>query len=102
MYTGSKKIYIKNKIRFSIFLIIISLFIMTIINSFFLHKVKGYESSNFKVITIDAGETLWDIVSEYSSGKYDIREEIYHIKKMNHLETSYLYPGQELIVPIRE
>lgn len=73
-----------------------------IANSIFLHRVKGYENSNFKVITVDTGETLWDIVSEYSNGESDIREKIYHIKRMNHLKTSYLYPGQELIIPMKD
>ncbi|RBP45609.1 cell division suppressor protein YneA [Garciella nitratireducens] len=102
MYIKGKKIYIKNKIRFGIFLIIISLFIMIIINSIFLHKVRGYENDHYQTVTVNTGETLWDIVNRYSDGEHDIREEIHHIKIINNLKTSYLFPGQQLKIPKRE
>lgn len=102
MYISNRRIYIKNKIRFSIFLIIISLLTMIVFNLVFLHKVEGQENSNLKVITVDDGDTLWDIVSEYTGNEYDIRKEIYRLKKINQLETSYIYSGQELMIPIRE
>lgn len=102
MYINNRRIYIKDKIRFSIFLATVSLLIMIVFNFTFSHKVEGHGNSNLKVITVDHGDTLWDIVSQYTNDKYDLRKEIYHVKKINQLKTSYIYSGQELMIPIRE
>ncbi len=102
MYRREKRIYIKNKLKFSVFLTIIFLFSILTFNSIFTHRVEGYENSNLKIVVVSKGDTLWDIVSKYTNMNYDIRDEIYHIKKINKLQTSNIYPGQQLIIPIRE
>jgi LysM repeat protein len=47
---------------------------------------------------VSKGDTLWSIASELNG---NIRENIYEIKKINNLKTSYIYEGQELQLPIK-
>src|SRR5690554_6810689 len=96
LYRRKKRIYIKNKFKFSMFLTIISLFCLLTLNFIFTEKVEGYENPINKIVIVSKGDTLWDIVSQYTNENYDIRDEIYHIKKINNLQTSYIYPGQQL------
>jgi LysM repeat protein len=46
------------------------------------------------------GDTLWGIAEELDFENVDIREVVYKIKKMNGLESSDLYLGQELLIPV--
>ncbi len=108
MFLG-KNIYIKNKFRFTLFMTITFILILFILNTIFTYKVEGMmneniekNDNNYKVVIVKKGDTLWDIVGKDIDEKYDIRDEIYFVKKLNNLSTSYIYPGQEIIVPIRE
>lgn len=102
LFKVRKRIYIKNKLKFYTFLTIVFLFSILMMLSIFTHKVEGHEKPNTKIVVVSKGDTLWDIASKYINIKFDIRDEIYHIKKINDLQTSNIYPGQELIIPIRE
>lgn len=51
------------------------------------------------VITVQPGDTLWQIAAVYGDERRDIRDVIYHIKRQNHLSTADIYPGQVLIIP---
>ena len=59
---------------------------------------------SYKKIHVSSGETLWEIASRETKnnscylGK-DVRFVINHIKKTNHLKTSSLSTGQELLIP---
>lgn len=46
---------------------------------------------------VKPGDTLWDIVAEYSDENTNIMEEIHKIKKQNNL-SGYLKVGQKLII----
>ena len=46
---------------------------------------------------VKPGDTLWDIVAEYSDENTNIMEEIHKIKKQNNLN-GYLKVGQKLII----
>ena len=87
---------IKNMPRFILFLTILFVIISCITNMFF-NKVFSYEEQKYKSITICQGDTLWSIASTLDG---NINENIYNIKKLNSLESSLLFIGQELIVPI--
>ena len=48
---------------------------------------------------VQPNDTLWSIAEEYGSDG-DIRETIYHIKRLNQLEKSDLMVGTRILVPI--
>lgn len=87
---------IKNMKRFVISMTIILTFIIFICNVI-TTKVFSHEEETYKTIKISTGDTLWAIASELDG---NINENIYTIKKINNLEQSNLYVGQELLIPV--
>ena len=85
---------------------IVFIIIILSINTIFTYKAEGMinesNDSNYRIVVVKKGDTLWDIVGKGINEKYDIRNEVYLIKKLNNLQTSNIYPGQQLIIPIRE
>ena len=87
---------IKSMPRFIFFLTLLFIIISCITNMF-LNKVFSHEETKYENVTVCKGETLWSIASSLDG---NISENIYNIKKINNLENSDLYIGQELIIPI--
>ena len=62
---------------------------------------KTENSSEYELITVKKGETLWSIAEEYCQNaiKTDTRKLVYTIKTINNLETSVIKPGDKLYIP---
>ena len=88
---------IKNLKRFIISMTILFT-IISFLCSLLTNKVFSYTVLEYEKIVVSKGDTLWSIASELNG---DIRENIYEIKKINNLKTSYIYEGQELQLPIK-
>lgn len=98
----------KNKFKLNIKKIIILIISVILLSLLFLifscNKTSSHVEKNLKTIFVSNGETLWEIArieainNEYYS-KQDIRYIIKEIKLINKLESSDLYPGQELLIP---
>ena len=86
---------IKNMKRF-----ILSLSILFVLISFLCSmlysKVFSYTAPEYIEIVVSEGDTLWSIASNLEG---NVNENIYNIKKINKLNTSNIYVGQELLVP---
>lgn len=99
-----KKYKIVNKKRFYLFVTFI--FILTGIIIFNLIANNNAHSSilaePYEEIIVIQGDTIWSIASKYTPIKYDIRDMVYNIKRINEIETSYIYPGDTLKIPIIE
>jgi len=50
-------------------------------------------------IQVAAGDTLWDLVSEYYHYDSDIRKAIYEVKQINNLDNAKIIPGQIIYIP---
>lgn len=67
-------------------------------------KTSSHIEMSFKRVYVSYGETLWEIAriesknNEYYAN-HDIRYIVKDIKNRNNLESSNLYPGQELLIP---
>jgi LysM repeat protein len=48
---------------------------------------------------VSAGETLWGIASQNSSGGIDPRDAVAVIQDLNSLDSGMIHPGQVLLVP---
>ena len=90
------KYTLKNKKRF--FSIIFTL-ILVLFTTLFATKVYGYKELSYKQITVRNGDSLWAIALKYSN-ENDLRKYIYKIKKFNHLESSDIFVGTQLKIPI--
>ena len=49
---------------------------------------------------VRAGDNLWDIAGQHTSSDRDVRNTIEAIKRLNHLESSTIHPGQVLEIPL--
>ncbi len=91
---------IKNKFKFIRSITILTILLFIIIALFY-NKTYAYKEYNYRTIEVSEGQTLWSIAqyekenNEYYKNK-DIREIVYEIQKINNLDLSNLYVGQEL------
>lgn len=54
-----------------------------------------------QVITVDSGDTLWQLANTYKKDSMDTREAVHYMLKRNALTSSELKLGQTLIIPAR-
>ena len=92
---GGAIMRIKNMKRFILSLTILFLLI-SFLCSMICSKVFSYTELEYKEIIVSEGDTLWSIASNL---KGNVNENIYEIKKINNLKDSYIYVGQELLIP---
>lgn len=91
-----KKYTLKNKKRFFTFLFLILGVMITFV---FADISYGTKQKEYKLIEIKYGDTLWDIADRYR-GNTEIRKFLYEIKKVNSLDTSEIYTGDTLKIPV--
>lgn len=87
---------IKNKGRFIISMSIIFLILFIIFNMI-TTKVFSYEEQKLEKVIVSNGDTLWSIAKGLDG---DINRNIFEIKRINNLEKSNLFVGQELLIPV--
>ncbi|HHV94940.1 MAG TPA: LysM peptidoglycan-binding domain-containing protein [Clostridiaceae bacterium] len=90
-----KKYVLKNKLRFTIFLITL---IVTTVVGFLGTTVNGYKENTYFEVRVSKGDTLWEIATKNAKSG-DVRKLIYKIKKINNLKDSVIYPGMILKIP---
>lgn len=92
----NKKYVLKNRRRFYIFIMLVSITLSCI---FFASAVNGADTNAaYTTVTVEKGDTLWDLAKEYSK-KGDIRQYIYKIEKANNLTDSTIFEGDILKLP---
>ena len=98
----TKRYVIVNSRRFFTFITLVITLLALIV--FTIMNLQGAYSSAYTIETEDywvkQGETLWSIAQEYSPDGYDIRKMIYEIKEINEMETSMIYSGDKIMIPI--
>ncbi|MBM7650154.1 hypothetical protein JOC78_003138 [Bacillus ectoiniformans] len=59
------------------------------------------EDGDYTQIFVQEGDTLWTLADQYNDGSEMNKEEfIAWVQKKNHLYTTLIKPGDELIIPI--
>lgn len=87
---------IKDKFRFSIFLLST---VLLIAGPMFI-TASASPNNESKIVIVQEGETLWSIAEDnFDYKKEDIREYIYNIRTVNNLEDSSINIGQRLKLP---
>ncbi|MBE7029224.1 MAG: LysM peptidoglycan-binding domain-containing protein [Clostridia bacterium] len=94
-----KKIVIKNKFRFIVFLLVMfTLVSLLCVSVFNLGKVYSKTTNEYITYYVASGDTLWEIAQEYNVKNVDTRKFINEIKTVNNIGSN-LYIGQEIIIP---
>ena len=87
---------LKDKRRFAVTIIVVITIILSVLLA---STVYGYKKSSYKVIGVINGDTLWSLANQYSN-RQDIRKYIYDLKEMNNLNSSIIYAGSQIKIPI--
>ncbi len=61
---------------------------------------KAEDPSDFKCITVQTGDTLWEIAETHLPQDSDIRSFVWELKKINRLKTGELFENQVLRIPL--
>lgn len=96
-----KRYKLKNKKRFYTIITLVTFVIsLGFITAFYHPKAEGQTLSSYKTITVDYGDTIWDIAQRYKNNSIlDMRMFIYNIEKTNGLKGELILPGQVLRIP---
>lgn len=98
-----KRYKIVNKKRFFAFQTFVLALIMILFSQVINRTVySSVYQSRYIDIYVTEGDTLWTIAKDYLPEKTDIRKMIFDIKQFNNMETSYIYPGDTIKIPINE
>lgn len=93
-----KKYKIVNKYRF--FTTISLIMVLLFVSMFFI--VVNAKSTSIEVLVpvyVTAGDSLWNLASQYHDGNSDIRRYINKVMTINNLSDSNIKPGELLMFP---
>lgn len=100
----SKRYVIVDSRRFFIFMTflvtVIALLIFSILSMNGAYSAASVE--NYQEYWIKPGDTLWEIAGNHVPEGYDIRKYIYDIKQHNDMETSMIFQGEKIMIPIMD
>ncbi len=92
---------IKSRTRFITFVIIFTIFAVGLVNTVLgLYNASSLTVREYIEITVESGDTLWNIASEYMSADTDVRHAVYTLCELNDIGSGDIYPGQVLTVPV--
>ena len=93
--------HVVNRFRFTVFLAAVILTVGMIggimIGSF---DAEGSSITAYEEITIQNGDTLWEIAQNYKPADQAIRDFIYEICDYNNISAGEIYQGQNIMIPI--
>ena len=65
----------------------------------FAHKSVANERFDVVTVTVEKGDTLWNIASKYNDEKQDVRKLVYKISKLNSIDNAYVRAGETIYIP---
>ena len=96
-----KKYKIKNRFRFITFVTVMMLIVSFAVSGLFnTIKAQSVKEQEYVEISVEAGDTLWQLAKTYGSGNCDVRELVYNICQVNHIKAEDLRAGQTILIPI--
>ena len=95
-----KRFRICNRVRFTAFVAaFVLIFVVGVSSLLGFNDATGMDIPDYTVVTVQSGDTLWGLASQYGPQNADIRMLVYTISKINHVTASTLRPGMELSIP---
>ena len=94
------KYRIVNRKRFIAFCVIVIVAVSSLFLLIFRPAMaKDLSGEKYVELTVESGDTLWQIASDYGPADKDIRKTIYDICKINGISAETLYAGSVIMVP---
>ena len=94
------KYKIVNRKRFITFCVILIVAVSFLFSDIFCPAVaKDLSDESYLEVTVERGDTLWQIAKDYGPSGKDIRETIHNICKINGISAETLYAGAVIMVP---
>ena len=101
MSIAGKRYQIKSRSRFTVFVIFsIVLFIMVSNTILGFNNASSLTQKEYTEITVQSGDTLWNIAKTYMPENTDIRDSVYTLCQINNIAAHELKAGQTILVPI--
>ena len=82
--------------------LVISIFFLTMLLVFlftFTANAFNKPQEKFTEVIVHKDDTLWAIAERITPNNGDIRDTVYNIRKINHLSSPVLHPGQRILIP---
>ncbi len=96
-----RKYRIKSKFRFTLFLTVAILVMISVTGTIFgANDAESLTKPNYSEITVQSGDTLWNLAEEFGPDGKDIREIVYEICRLNDISADGIYPGQTILIPV--
>ncbi len=92
-----RRYVLKNKGRFYIFVIMLTILLSSISLLNFAQSADNGQA--YTTVVVEHGDTLWDLAKEYNK-KGDLRQYIKKIEEANQLNDSLIYAGDVLKMPM--
>ena len=97
----NKKYRVASKFRFTIFLVVTFLVIMTAVGTLLgFNTVSSASLDQYNVVQVESGDTLWNIACEYGPDDMDVRRVVHDICDINEISADELAAGSKIIVPV--
>ena len=95
-----KQYRIKSKFRFTLFLAITMILVISIVGNFTgTNTVDSLTKVTYTKIQVEPGDNLWNIAKDFGPDDQDIRKLVFEICKVNQVSADSIYPGQSLLIP---
>ncbi len=97
----NKRLVITDKKRFTAFCTVMAIICVCAIAAIFpANNSVSASDTEYEIIYVGTGDTLWSIARENYSQSTDIRSAIADIKYLNGMTTNTIYPGDVLYIPV--
>ena len=101
MPVAGKKYKIKSRNRFTLFVALMIVFMVMTSNTLLgFNNASSLTERAYIEITVEAGDTLWDIANEYMTGYGDVRRAVYTLCVLNGIAAHELRAGLTLRIPL--
>jgi nucleoid-associated protein YgaU len=100
MKKSNKRYRVKSKFRFITFIVVtafLTIGLFTAVTG--LNVSTALTKQDTVKVTVESGDTLWNIAKEYKSNNTDTRKAVYEICHVNDIDASDLTPGMVLVIP---
>ncbi len=95
-----KKYRIKSRIRFTLFLTVAILVVISVTGTIFgANHAESLTKPVYTEIVVQSGDTLWNLADEFGPDNQDIRKVVYAICQLNDISADSIYPGQMILIP---